>query len=59
MCHIRTKNRQRIIMPRTTQYGKGRDRPASVNICSERAKCLPPTMTLRPDIDFINFPLGN
>ena len=46
-------------MPRTTQYGKGRDRPASVNICSERAKCLPPTMTLRPDIDFINFPLGN
>ncbi len=37
----------------------GRDRPASVNVCSKRAKRLPPTMTLRPDIDFVNFPSGS
>ena len=42
-----------------TREAKGRDRPASVNVCSERAKRLPSTMTLRPDIDFVNFPSGN
>ena len=42
-----------------TREAKGRDRPASVNVCSERAKRLPPTMTLRPDNDFVNFPAGS
>lgn len=48
------------LLKSTRQRAKyqGRDCPASVNVCSERAKRLPPTMTLRPDIDFFNIPSG-
>ena len=36
----------------------GRDCPASVNVCSERAKRLPPTMTLRLHKDLLRIPSG-
>ncbi len=57
--HVIDFSHPRLKSTRQRAKPKGRDCPASVNGCSERATRLPPSMTLRPDIDFVNFPTGN